>query len=129
MKSINVVVIAGNLTRDPELRYLPNGTAVCDLNIALNESWTDKESGQKKESVCFIQAVVWKKTAEIAAEYLRKGAPVCVEGKLSQDTWENSEGKKQTKTKVTASKVHFLPNGKKEEVPTVVPDTDQDGGL
>lgn len=126
MVSINMVVIGGNLTRDPELKYLTNGTPVCNFNVAVNEKYT--KDGQTKENVCFLEVVAWKKTGELVAEYLRKGSPVVVEGKLSQDTWEK-DGKKQTKTKVTASKVHFVgPKG--EKVPVVVPDTDagQEGG-
>lgn len=127
MVSINTVLIGGNLTRDPELTFLPNGgTPVCNFNVAVNEKYTDKE-GQKKESVCFVEVVAWKKTAELVAEYLRKGSPVVVEGKLSQDEWTDKEtGKKRTKTKVTASKVHFV--GSKAPEPIVVPDTDQSGG-
>lgn len=123
--SINNVVIGGNLTRDPELKFLPDGTAVCNFNVAVNEKYTDK-SGQKKESVCFVEVVAWKKTGELAAEYLRKGSPVVVEGKLAQDNWEDKEtGKKRSKTKVTASKVHFVgAKGDKSPEPVVVPDTD-----
>lgn len=126
MVSINVVVIGGNLTRDPELTYTPSGTPVCNFNVAVNEKYTDAQ-GQKKESVCFVEVVAWKKTAELAAEFLRKGSPVVVEGKLSQDNWEDKEtGKKRSKTKLTASKVHFV--GPKAEVPVVVPDNDEQGG-
>lgn len=126
MVSINYVVIGGNLTRDPELKFLPTGVAVCNFNVAVNEKYT--VNGEKKENVCFVEVVAWKKTAELAAEYLKKGSPVVVEGKLSQDEWQDKEtGKKRTKTKMTASKVHFV--GPKTEVPVVVPDTDaQEGG-
>ena len=126
--SINNVIVGGNLTRDPELKFLPDGTAVCNLNVAVNEKYTDKK-GEKKETVCFVEVVAWKKTGELAAEYLRKGSPVIVEGKLSQDTWEDKEtGKKRSKTKVTASKVHFV--GPKIEAgpePVVVPDNSPAG--
>lgn len=127
MVSVNYVCIGGNLTRDPELKYTPQGVAVCNFNVAVNEKYTDK-SGQKKENVCFVEVVAWKKTGELAAEYLRKGNPVLVEGKLSQDNWEDSEGKKRSKTKLTASKVHFI-GAKNSPEPVVVPDTDgQEGG-
>lgn len=127
MVSINTVMIGGNLTRDPELKYLDGGLAVCNFNVAVNEKYTDK-AGNKKENVCFVEVVAWKKTAELAAEYLKKGSPVVVEGKLSQDEWVDKEsGKKRTKTKVTAGKVHFV--GPKNTVePVVVPDTDDQGG-
>lgn len=123
MVSINSVTVGGNLTRDPELKFLPSGVAVCNFNVAVNEKYTDAQ-GQKKESVCFVEVVAWKKTAELAAEYLKKGSPVVVEGKLSQDTWEDKEtGKKRSKTKVTASKVHFVGSkGDKAPEPLVVPD-------
>ena len=124
--SINCVLIGGNLTRDPELKFLPDGTAVCNFNVVVNEKYTDKK-GEKKENVCFVEVVAWKKTAELAAEYLRKGSPVVVEGKLAQDNWEDKEtGKKRSKTKLTASKVHFV--GPKSEVPVVVPDMDTPSG-
>jgi len=120
MNGLNYVVVGGNLTRDPELKYLPNGTPVCNFNVAVNEKYT--VNGEKKESVCFVEVAAWKKTAELASEYLRKGSPVVVEGKLSQDNWEDKEtGKKRSKTKVTASKVHFV--GPKSPEPVVVPDT------
>lgn len=123
MVSINNVIIGGNLTRDPELKYIPNsGIPVCNFNVAVNEKYTDAQ-GQKKENVCFVEVVAWKKTGELAAEYLRKGSPVVVEGKLSQDNWEDKDGNKRSKTKLTASRVHFVgpKNGAPE--PIVGPDT------
>ena len=124
MVSVNNVMIGGNLTRDPELKYTPQGVAVANFNVAVNEKYTDK-NGEKKENVCFVEVVAWKRTAELAAEYLRKGHPVLVEGKLSQDNWEDADGKKRTKTKVTASKVHFLSRkGDAGPEPIVVPDND-----
>ena len=125
MVSVNYVCIGGNLTRDPELKYTPQGVAVSNFNVAVNEKYTDSKTGEKKEIVAFIEVVAWKKTAELAAEYLRKGNPVLVEGKLSQDNWETPEGQKRTKTKVTASKVHFLTKkGDASPEPIVVPDND-----
>ena len=127
MVSVNNVMIGGNLTRDPELKYTPQGVAVANFNVAVNEKYTDSKTGEKKEIVAFIEVVAWKKTAELAAEYLRKGNPVLVEGKLSQDNWEDAEGKKRSKTKVTASKVHFLTKkGDSGPEPIVVPDNDQE---
>jgi len=127
MVSVNRVCIGGNLTRDPELKYTPQGVAVANFNVAVNEKYTDSKTGEKKEIVAFIEVVAWKKTAELAAEYLRKGNPVLVEGKLSQDNWEDADGKKRSKTKVTASKVHFL--SKKGEEPLVVADNSPEGEL
>jgi single-strand DNA-binding protein len=126
--SINYTIIGGNLTRDPELKFTPDGIAVCNFSVAVNEKYTGKD-GQKKENVAFIEVVAWKKTAELSAEYLKKGSPVVVEGKLSQDNWEDKEGKKRTKTKVTAGKVHFVGSKGQTEVPIVVPDNGTEGDL
>ena len=131
MVSVNYCCIAGNLTRDPELRYTPQGVAVADFTVAVGRKWTDKASGEKKEKTAFIACTAWKKTAELAGEYLKKGSPVLVEGELDQENWDDSEtGKKRSKTKVTVNKVHFLERKAKqgeEEIPTVVPDTDGGG--
>lgn len=132
MVSVNSVVLGGNLTRDPELKYLPNGTAVCDLNIAVNKKWTDKGTGEKKESVAFVGVVAFARTAEMAAQHLKKGAPVLIEGELTQDRWEDkTSGQKREKTKVTAQRVHFLDWKRQESEPVVVVDDekDRDGGL
>ena len=123
--SINSVVIGGNLTRDPELRYTAQGAAVCDINVAVNKSWTDKKTGQKKDEVAFIEVTCWARTAEIAAEYLKKGSPVIVEGELKQDRWESQDGKKNSKTKVQANKVHLVGGMQGKQEPLVVPDDTQ----
>jgi single-strand DNA-binding protein len=108
MNSINHVVIGGNLTRDPELRYTPQGTAVCDATIANNESWTS-ESGEKKERVTFVGLVIWGKTGEAFAQYHRKGSQVLAQGRLTQETWDDKEtGKKREKTKVRVDQWFFV---------------------
>ena len=106
--SVNKVILIGNLTRDPELRYTPQGSAVCEFSLALNHSYTNKQSGQRVEEVSFIEIVAWARTAEICAEYLKKGRQVYVEGRLKQDRWESPEGKKMSKIRVTAENVQFL---------------------
>lgn len=106
MASLNKVIIVGNITRDPELKYIPNGTAVTELNVAVNEKYTTKD-GTQKEEVCFVSVVVWGKQAENCSQYLSKGSSVLVEGKLIQESWEK-DGKKQTKTRVKASLIQFL---------------------
>jgi single-strand DNA-binding protein len=108
MATANKVILIGNLTRDPELRYTPQGKAVCEFAIAVNSSYTNKQSGQKVEEVSFIDIVAWGKTGEVVAEYLKKGRPVYVEGRLKQDRWESPEGKKMSKIRVTAENIQFL---------------------
>lgn len=108
MANYNKVQLIGNLTRDPELRYTPGGAAVCEFAIAINRKWKNKQTGQMQEEVDFFDITAWGKTGEIAAEYLKKGRPVFVEGRLKQDRWESPEGKKMSKVKVTAENIQFL---------------------
>lgn len=108
MANVNKVMLLGNLTRDPELRYTPQGAAVCEFALAMNHSYTNKQSGQKVEEVSFIDVVAWGRTAETCAEYLKKGRQVFVEGRLKQDRWESPEGKKMSKVRVIAENVTFL---------------------
>ncbi len=108
MGSVNRVLLLGNLTRDPELRYTPQGAAVCEFALALNRVYTNKQSGQRVEEVHFVDIVAWGRTAELVAEYLKKGRQVFVEGRLTQDRWESPEGKKMSKLKVTAEAVTFV---------------------
>ncbi len=108
MASFNQVTLVGNLTRDPELRYTPAGTAVCDVSLAVNEKWKDKQ-GQLKEEVSFIDCVCWGRTAEVAAEYLKKGRSCLVSGRLKQDRWDDKEtGKKRSKIQVVVNVIQFL---------------------
>jgi single-strand DNA-binding protein len=108
MASVNKVLLLGNLTRDPELRYTPQGAAVCEFSLALNRAYTSKQTGQRVEEVSFVDVVAWARTAELCAEYLKKGRQVFVEGRLTQDRWESPEGKKMSKLRVTAEAVTFL---------------------
>ncbi len=108
MASFNKVILLGNLTRDPELRYTPQGSAVCEFALALNHVYTNKQTGQKVEEVSFIDIVAWGKTGEICAEYLKKGRQVMIEGRLKQDRWEAQDGKKMSKVRVTAENVQFV---------------------
>ena len=114
MASFNKVVLVGNLTRDPEVRYVSSGTAVADLGLAVNRTWFDKQAQQKKEEVAFIDVTVWGKQAENAGQYLKKGRSVLIEGRLQMDTWEDKEsGKKRSKLKVVGDQVTFLGGGEK----------------
>jgi single-strand DNA-binding protein len=108
MATFNKVILLGNLTRDPELRYTPQGAAVCEFALALNYQYTNKQTGQKVEEVSFIEIVAWGKTGEICAEYLKKGRQVMIEGRLKQDRWEAQDGKKMSKVRVTAENVQFV---------------------
>lgn len=108
MASLNKVMLIGNLTRKPEVRYTPAGKAVCDFSIAINSSWKT-DSGQKREEVTFVDCTAWNKTAEIMEQFLEKGSPIYVEGKLTTESWEDkTTGAKKTKTKVTIEVVQFL---------------------
>lgn len=100
MASFNKVILAGNLTRDPELRYTPKGTAVAKIGLAVSRNWTN-ESGEKKEEVSFIDIEAWGRQGEVLAQYMKKGRPLLVEGRLKLDTWED----KNTKQKVSKLKV------------------------
>ena len=107
MASMNKVILVGNLTRDPEVRYIPSGTAVSDLGLAVSESYRNK-SGENVEKTCFVDVVVWGRQAETCGEYLSKGSPVLVEGRLQLDQWENQQGEKRSKLRVRADRVQFL---------------------
>jgi single-strand DNA-binding protein len=101
MANFNKVILAGNLTRDPELRYTPKGTAVAKLGLALNRTWKT-ESGESKEEVCFVDVDAFGRQAEVIAQYMRKGRPLLVEGRLKLDTWEDKN------TKQKHSKLHVV---------------------
>ena len=109
MASLNKVFIMGNLTRDPELRYTASGTAVCNFSIAIGRKYKTKE-GEIKEEVVFVNNITaWARLAEICGEYLQKGSPVHVEGRLYLNTWEDKETKKKmNQLRVTAEKIQFL---------------------
>ena len=107
MNSVNHVMVLGNLTRDPELRYTPTGTAVCQLGVALNRRWRD-QAGELQQEVTFVDVTVWSKQAESVAQYLTKGRAVAIEGRLQQDTWETEAGERRSRLKVVAQRVTFL---------------------
>ncbi len=108
--SLNRVLLIGNLTRDPELRYIPSGQAVTTFTIAVNRTYLSP-SGEKKEDVNFIRIVVWAKRAEVCHEYLKKGSPVFVEGRLQSRSWEGTDGTKRSTIEVVAQNVQFLARG------------------
>ena len=103
----NKVLLMGNLTRDPELRYLTSGTAVCDLGLAVNRRFR-KSDGEQGEETCFVDVVVWARQAETCSQYLKKGSGVFVEGRLKLDSWETSEGQKRSKHSIRVDNFQFL---------------------
>jgi len=114
---MNKVIVSGNLTKEPELRYLPDGTAVGSFSIAVNEKYKDKET------VSFFDVTVWGKTAENCGQYIFKGSKVLIEGRLKQESWEDKEGKKQYRIKIIAQRVEFI--GKPKEQAHAEPGVDQ----
>jgi single-strand DNA-binding protein len=105
--NLNKVLLIGNLTRDPELRYVPSGTAVATFTLAVNRVYKGQD-GEKKEETSFIRIVVWGRRAEVCGEYLSKGSPVFVEGRLQSRNWESQDGQKRSTTEVIADNVQFL---------------------
>jgi single-strand DNA-binding protein len=108
MASLNRVLLIGNLTRDPELRYTPQGTAVANLRLAVNRKFRSK-TDEMKEEVCFISVVVWSKMAESCSQFLHKGSPVFIEGRLQSRSWEDAAtGKQRSVIEVCAERVQFM---------------------
>ena len=107
-RGINKVILVGNLGADPETKYGPSGDAITNLRIATSESWTDKNTGQKQERTEWHRVVVFKKLAEICAEYLRKGSQVYIEGSLRTRKWQDKEGRDQYTTEIVASEMQML---------------------
>jgi len=105
--SLNKVFLMGNLTRDPELRYTPAGTAVAGFGLAINRRWRDRE-GKDKEEATFVEIETWGRQAETVSNYLSKGSPAFVEGRLRLDQWESKTGERRSKLKVVAVRVQFL---------------------
>jgi single-strand DNA-binding protein len=107
MASFNKVILMGNLTRDPELRVTPKGTAVCQIGIAVNSTYKDRE-GNAKEEVTFVDVDVFGRQAEVIAKYMAKGRPILIEGRLKLDSWESKEGEKRSKLKVILENFQFV---------------------
>ncbi|MFP6898322.1 MAG: single-stranded DNA-binding protein [Roseibacillus sp.] len=108
MANLNKVMLMGNLTRDPELRYTPKGTAVADIGMAINRVWTN-DQGERQEDTTFVDVTLWGRQAELAQQYLSKGRPVYIEGRLQMDTWEDkNSGQKRSKLKVVGENMQFI---------------------
>lgn len=117
MASYNKVLLMGNLTRDPEVRYTPKGMAVAQIGLAVNRQWTS-ETGEQKEEVVFIDVDVWGKQAETINQYMTKGSPIFIEGRLRLDTWDDKQtGQKRSKLKVVCERFQFIgaPKGGRTE--------------
>ena len=109
MAGFSKVILVGNLTRDPQVRYTPGGMAVSDIGLAVSRTWFDKQTNQKKEDVTFVDVTLWGRTAEIAGEYLAKGKQVLIEGRLQLDSWDDKEtGQKRSKLKVVGENMTML---------------------
>ena len=110
MASLNKVLLIGNLTRDPELRYIPSGSAVTSFTVASNRVYKT-QTGEKKEEVSFVRVVVWGRLAEVCNDYLKKGRPVFVEGRLQSRSWDGPDGQKKSAMEVIATNIQFLNAG------------------
>ncbi|MBI3252557.1 MAG: single-stranded DNA-binding protein [Candidatus Omnitrophica bacterium] len=107
MANLNKVLLIGNLTRDPELRYIPSGSAVASFTLAMNRVYK-LQTGEKKEEVSFVRVVVWGRMAETCGEYMKKGSPAFVEGRLQSRSWDGPDGQKRSTLEVIAQSVQFL---------------------
>ena len=109
MASFNKVILVGNLTRDPQVKYTTGGTAVTEIGLAVNRQWFDKQANTKKEETTFVDVTLWGRTAEVAGEYLSKGKQVLIEGRLQLDTWDDREsGQKRSKLRVVGENMTML---------------------
>ncbi|MFG6447452.1 single-stranded DNA-binding protein [Roseateles sp. BYS180W] len=108
MASVNKVIIIGNLGRDPELRYTPSGAAVCNVSVATTRNWKSREGGERQEETEWHRVVFYDRLAEIAGEYLKKGRPVYVEGRLKTRKWQDKEGRDQYTTEIIAEQMQLL---------------------
>ena len=107
-RGVNKVILIGNLGGDPEVRYTPNGAAVVNVNLATNESWTDRNTNERQERTEWHRLVLWSKLAEIAGQYLRKGSKVYVEGRLQTRSWDDQSGQKRYTTEVVVNDMQML---------------------
>lgn len=126
MASVNKVILVGNLGADPEMRYMPNGDAVCNIRVATTESWKDKQSGEKKEITEWHRVVFYRKLAEIAGQYLKKGSQVYLEGRLRTRKWTDKEGQERYTTEIEANEMQML--GRREGMGDAGPRESSNGG-
>ena len=115
MASYNRVILMGNLTRDPEVKFLPSGTSVANFGLAMNERWTDRETGEQKEAPCFVDVEAWGRQAEIIGEHFTKGSPILLEGSLKYDSWEAEDGTKRNRLRVRLQRFQFVGSRRDED--------------
>lgn len=109
MASYNKVILLGNLTRDPQVKYTPSGTALAEIGLAVNRYWFDKQTNTRREETTFVDVTLWGRDAEVAGEYLAKGRPVLIEGRLQLDTWDDKQtGQKRSKLRVVGERMQML---------------------
>jgi len=123
MASLNKVLLIGNLTRDPEVRYLPSGAAVADLRLAVNRKYKTQQ-GEDKEETCFVGVSAWGRQAETCGQYLSKGSPILVEGRLRYEEWEK-DGQKNNRLTVTAERVQFMGSPRRDAVSGDAPESNE----
>jgi single-strand DNA-binding protein len=120
MASLNKVTLIGRLGKDPELKYLPNGEAVCNFTLATSESWNNKNSGERQEKTEWHNITMFRKVAEVAGQYLKKGSQVYIEGKIQTRKWQDKEGKDRWTTEIVGNQMQML-GGKNDPVPNDLP--------
>jgi len=118
--NVNKAIILGNVTRDPEIRTTPNNQIVASFGVATNRFWTDKQTGEKKQMVEFHNVVCWRRLAEIAQKFLKKGSLIYVEGRLQTRNWQDQAGNKRSRTEIVAERIQLGPRGAKT---TLAPET------
>jgi len=108
MANFNRVILAGNLTRDPQLSYTPSNTPVCKFGLAINRNWTDRQTNEKREETCFVDCTAFARQAETINQYLSKGRPVLIEGRLQYSRWTSQDGQNRSKLEVVVQSFQFL---------------------
>ena len=108
MASVNKVILVGNLGKDPETRYMPNGDAVCNITVATTDSWKDKNTGEKKEATEWHRVVLYRKLGEVAGQYLKKGSSVYIEGRIKTRKWQDKDGNDRYTTEIEATEMQML---------------------
>jgi len=108
MPNLNKVMLMGNLTRDPELRYTPNNQAVANIGMAINRTWFNKQTNEKQEETTFVDCEAWGRTAEVINQYLKKGRPIYIEGRLKLDQWQDKDGGNRSKLKIVIENFQFI---------------------
>ncbi len=108
MPNLNKVMLMGNLTRDPELRFTPNNQAVANIGLAINRTWFNKQTNEKQEETTFVDCEAWGRTAEVINQYLKKGRPIYIEGRLKLDQWQDKDGGNRSKLKVVVENFQFI---------------------